>query len=136
MAKHASAVLKGLVVIGLLGGSVSAGAAPLAGEAALEQIQFYGRYPDERPYYPDERYNPPPRRGDDAYPREPYVESEFPRWRPGDIVPPRALDFVVDDWEERGLERPPGGHQWFRVRGQFILVREEDRMISRVITFD
>src|SRR5690349_11122002 len=91
----------------------------------------YGRYPDRRDnYYPQERYYPNDRR-DDAYaPYPPQQDSyDAPLWRPGDVVPPDVLDFVVDDWEPRGLERPPSGHQWFRVGYQFLLVRERDRMI-------
>ena len=82
------------------------------------------------PPYSSERrdgyYPYPPR---DAYDRD------YPIWRAGDVVPGELLDFVVDDWEPRGLERPPGGHQWIRTRSQFLLVRERDRMIARIITF-
>ena len=59
-----------------------------------------------------------------------------PKWRPGQVIPGPFLNRVVNDWEERGLNRPPSGHQWVRVGEQFILVRERDRMIARVINFD
>ena len=104
----------------------------------------YGQYPDQRPpnYYPQDRYYPDDRR--DGYyppyppPRDSYnqYDRNAPLWRPGDVLPPDLLDFVVDDWERRGLERPPGGHLWVRVGPQFILVRDRDRMIARVISFD
>ena len=115
-------------------------AAPDASHAdegpALMQVQ-YDRYPDDRRGYdPRGGYYPPPPRADYPYPRDPYAGREFPRWRPGDVVPPEVFDYVVHDWEPRGLERPPGGHQWVRVDPQFLLVRERDRMISRVINFD
>jgi Ni/Co efflux regulator RcnB len=58
------------------------------------------------------------------------------KWRPGQVIPGAFLNRVVGDWEERGLNRPPSGHQWVRVGEQFILVRERDRMIARVINFD
>jgi len=58
------------------------------------------------------------------------------KWRPGEVIPGRFLNRVVDDWEERGLSRPPGGHHWVRVGEQFILVRERDRMIARILNFD
>ena len=58
------------------------------------------------------------------------------KWRPGEMIPGQLLNRVVGDWEERGLSRPPGGHQWVRVGEQFILVRGRDRMIARVINFD
>ena len=59
-----------------------------------------------------------------------------PKWRPGEVIPGQLLNRVVDDWEDRGLNRPPGGHQWVRVGEQFLLVRGRDRMIARVINFD
>ena len=125
-----------LSIVTVLGLS-SAGAAPATAQPAFQHVQ-YDRYPDQRDGYiaPE----PPPYRGErpdgySPYPRDAY-DRDYPLWRPGDVVPGQVLDFVVDDWEPRGLVRPPGGHQWFRVRGQFILVRERDRMISRIITFD
>ncbi len=68
-----------------------------------------------------------------------YADRDFrggPKWRPGQVLPGQFLNRVVDDWEERGLSRPPGGHQWVRVGEQFILVRGRDRMIARVLNFD
>src|SRR5262245_45948251 len=84
----------------------------------IERIQYnqYNQdqnYQGQQPYYdqrgyPDQRYNDNFRRPGPL------------RWRPGQVVPDQALNFVVQDWEERGLSRPPGGHQWFRVRQQFL----------------
>jgi Ni/Co efflux regulator RcnB len=68
-----------------------------------------------------------------------YGDRDFrggPKWRPGQVLPGEFLNRVVDDWEERGLSRPPNGHQWVRVREQFILVRGRDRMIARILNFD
>ena len=68
-----------------------------------------------------------------------YGDRDFrggPKWRPGQVLPGQFLNRVVEDWEDRGLSRPPGGHQWVRVGEQFILVRGRDRMIARVLNFD
>jgi Ni/Co efflux regulator RcnB len=68
-----------------------------------------------------------------------YNDRDFrggPKWRPGDVLPGQFLNRVVGDWEERGLSRPPGGHQWVRVGQQFVLVRGRDRMIARILNFD
>jgi len=68
-----------------------------------------------------------------------YGDRDFrggPKWRPGQVLPGQLLNRVVDDWEDRGLSRPPGGHQWVRVGEQFILVRGRDRMIARILNFD
>ena len=58
------------------------------------------------------------------------------KWRPGEIIPPQLLRREVVDWEERGLSRPPGGHRWMRVGLQFVLVRDSDRKIARILNFD
>ena len=101
------------------------GSAPLFAATALrsdprgvEQIQ-YDRYPDQR--------------------RDGNNDRDFrsgPKWRPGQVLPGQFLNRVVPDWEERGLSRPPDGHQWVRVGQQFILVRARDRMIARILNFD
>lgn len=126
------------IVVGLGSAASSAGAALTSDQPALKHIQ-YDRYPDQRPdgYYPEPR-SYPDQRPDGYYAdsRDRYADRDFPKWRPGDVLPGELLDFVVEDWDERGLGRPPGGHLWVRVREQFILVRERDRMIARVINFD
>jgi Ni/Co efflux regulator RcnB len=58
------------------------------------------------------------------------------KWRPGEVLPPELTSRVVNDWEERGLSRPPGGHEWVRVGFQFVLVRDRDHMIARILNFD
>ena len=134
---HASPALLPIVAVLGLGAAMFAGAAPASGQPALEHVQ-YDRYPDQRR---DGDYPPPPpyagERRDGYYPYPPRdsYDRDYPLWRPGDVLPPQLLDFVVDDWEPRGLERPPGGHLWVRVRDQFILVHERDRMIARAINF-
>jgi Ni/Co efflux regulator RcnB len=129
------AILLSLALV--MGLSGSAASAAVVHQPAATPIQ-YGQYPDRRDnYYPQDRYYPNDRRDERYAPYPPSRGSyDAPLWRPGDVVPPDVLDFVVDDWEPRGLERPPGGHLWFRVGYQFLLVRERDRMISRVINFN
>jgi Ni/Co efflux regulator RcnB len=120
-------------------GAPAASSTPADDHAAMTAIQYTpppNRYPDQRSY-PDDRRDgyypsyPPPRGGyDQGYGRNGQL------WRPGEVLTPDLLDFIVEDWERRGLERPPGGHFWVRVDPQFILVRERDRMISRIVSFD
>ena len=127
-----SAALLSIALVMALGGSVAC-AGPYDGPTAA-RVQ-YAPYPDRRDnYYPQDRYSPNDQRG--GYYPPSRGSYDAPLWRPGDVVPPDVLDFVVDDWEPRGLQRPPGGHLWFRVGYQFLLVRERDRMISRVINFN
>jgi Ni/Co efflux regulator RcnB len=95
-------------------------AAPSNGDVGIHQIQ-YDRDRDQDQRRDD--YN-----GRDSRPGQ--------KWRPGEVIPARFLNRVVNDWEERGLSRPPGGHQWVRVGEQFILVRGRDRMIARILNFD
>jgi len=130
-------------VVGMiaLGAPAFADTVPSSSQSGLERIQYNNPYPDQRydqsnqnqrndQYYPDQRGN---------YPDQGYNGNRGPapfRWRPGQVVPGQAMNFVVNDWEERGLSRPPGGHQWFRIRQQFVLIRIRDRMIARILTFD
>ncbi len=106
-------------VMGLGAGSLSA-SPPAPKSSAIQLIQFRDR--DDRDFGRDFRR---PDRG--AFDRI---------WRAGERVPDFFLDRVVNDWQERGLERPPGGHQWLRTDRQFLLVRFSDRRIARIITFD
>jgi len=139
MKLQAAAALMSLAIAAGLSAPV-AWSAQTGDRAAATPIQYAppysGRYPAQ-PYYPDDRRDgyyppgPPPRGGYD-----PDYERNAPLWRPGDVLPGNLLDYVVDDWERRGLERPPGGHFWVRVDPQFILVRERDRMIARIVSFD
>jgi Ni/Co efflux regulator RcnB len=111
-------LLSMVLAMGLVSTACFAAAPPANGPAGLVHIQ-YDRDRDEQ------------RRGD-------YNDRDFRghKWRPGEVLPGRLLNRVVDDWEERGLSRPPGGHQWVRVGEQFILVRGRDRMIARILNFD
>jgi len=139
--KIQAALISLVMLTGLGLGAPAASSAPAYDQTALIPIQYAppypDRYPNQQPYYPDNRrdgYYPsyPPQRGgyDQGYGREGQL------WRPGEVMPPDLLNVIVDDWQRRGLERPPGGHFWVRVDPQFILVRERDRMISRIVSFD
>jgi Ni/Co efflux regulator RcnB len=124
---QASAALMSIVLVTALGGC--AGSSEPSYDRPISRPIQYSQYPDQRSdpyYYPQDRYYQGDRRGG-------YYDG--PLWRPGDVLPPSGFDYVVDDWGPRGLVRPPGGHLWVRVGYQFILVRERDRMISRVINF-
>jgi Ni/Co efflux regulator RcnB len=119
MKSHATAGLVVLILALGFGSSLnSAAAAPPNAQIGLSPIQ-YDRDRDQR--------------------RDDYNDRDFRgphKWRPGEVLPGRLLNRVVDDWEERGLSRPPSGHQWVRVGEQFILVRGRDRMIARILNFD
>jgi len=107
--------------------------------ALLSSVAVAQRYDNDYRAPPDQNYYQD-RQRDQNYNQDPrYSDRNFrggPKWRPGEVIPGQLLGRVVGDWEERGLMRPPGGHEWVRVGEQFILVRERDRMISRVINFD
>lgn len=100
----------------------------------VERIQ-YDRYPDQRRdnAYQDQRRDD--QRRDDQR-RDNDQDFRGAKWRPGQVLPGQFLNRVVADWEERGLSRPPDGHQWVRVGQQFVLVRGRDRMIARILNFD
>ena len=122
--KIQAALISLAMVAGFGLGAPAASSTPADGRTAMTQVQ-YAPQPNR---YPDQRYSPyPPPRGG-------YDQGQL--WRPGEVMPPALLNFIVDDWERRGLQRPPRGHFWVRVEPQFILVRERDRMISRIVSFD
>jgi len=58
-------------------------------------------------------------------------------YRAGDVVPGHILGQapIIHDWEERGLLRAPGGHNWVRVGQQFLLVRFSDQKIARILSY-
>ena len=146
MKTHISTGLAAFVgALALASAGSLAQATPSHGESGFQHIQ-YNQYQDQRqdPYYQGQRpdgYNQDQRgggyyqdQGRGGYNGD--FRGPAPRWRPGQVVPGQLMNLVVQDWEERGLSRPPGGHQWFRVRQQFLLIRTRDRMIARILTFD
>ena len=135
------AIIAAVSIAGL--GAIAASAAPpLPGAArGIEPIQYdrYGNQP--APGYGAQ--NPPAPYGYDNRDRDRNDDRDRDRdrdyrggphkWRAGEVLPPQLLGRVVADWEDRGLSRPPGGHQWMRVGLQFVLVRGSDRKIARVV---
>jgi nickel/cobalt homeostasis protein len=123
---QAFAALMSIVLVTALGGCASS--------ERPRPVQ-YGQYPD-RYYYPQDRYYPSDVRGGYYPPSGEAYDRSGPLWRPGDVLASNSFDYIVADWDARGLGRPPRGHLWVRVGYQFVLVRERDRMIARVINFD
>ena len=104
--------------------------------ALLSSVALAQRYENDNRPQQDQNYY---QQDQNPYQDRQYGDRDFrggPKWRPGQVLPGQFLNRVVNDWEERGLSRPPGGHQWVRVGFQFILVRGRDRMIARVLNFD
>ena len=122
-------IVSAIVVMALASSPPLAKAALPNDHSGLQNVQ-YDRY---RPGQPPDRYDGYPDQRGDGYNDRDY---RGPKWRPGQVVPGQFLNRVVSDWEERGLSRPPNGHQWIRVGQQFLLVRASDRMIARILNFD
>ena len=126
-----------------LGASASFAAWTPAGNARGFELVQYDRYGNQPPPYGYGAQNAPPYGYEDRD-RDRYDDRGRDRdfrggprkWVPGEVLPPQLLGRVVVDWEERGLSRPPNGHQWVRVGLQFILVRNGDRKIARILNFD
>ena len=83
----------------------------LGGTAAIAQPNFQGRDQgrhDQGRYGPD-RY--------DEFRNNPGVRMSSPRFSRGDRVPEqyrRDRRYVVNDWQQRHLRRPPRGYHWVR----------------------
>jgi Ni/Co efflux regulator RcnB len=123
-----AAMIGFLVTVIAVGLGPAGHAAPLQNvPVGLEQVQYRddNTYPGARDRN-DNRYGDPRdfNRGDRI-------------WRAGEFIPDALLDRrrIVNDWEERGLERPPRDHNWVRVGQQFLLVRFSDRRIARILSF-
>jgi Ni/Co efflux regulator RcnB len=53
----------------------------------------------------------------DQYRNDPGVRMSQPRWSRGDRVPDQYRgnrQYVVNDWQQRHLRRPPRGYHWVR----------------------
>ena len=143
-------VISAIIVMALASSAPFARAEFPSYHGGLQNVQ-YNQYPGQPPDGYNDRqdqrrdgYNDRADQRRDGYSdrpdqrREGYNDRDYrgPKWRPGQVVPGPFLNRVVSDWEDRGLSRPPGGSQWLRVGQQFLLVRERDRMIARILNFD
>lgn len=65
------------------------------------------RHSDKRGNVPD-RYN--------QYQNNPSVRMSQPRWSRGDRLPAQYNNrqYVVNDWQQRHLRKPPRGYHWVR----------------------
>lgn len=85
----------------------------------------------QTPGPPDGRYGQRP--GDQG-------DQRFrPRWSAGDRLPPqyRQREHYVEDWQRRGLRRPPKGYRWVRYReSNYFLVAVASGLIAQTIYRD
>jgi Ni/Co efflux regulator RcnB len=89
----------------------------LGSAAAVAQPGQSGRYNQGRGGQDqgDQRGN-----GQDRYEQyrnDPGVRMSAPRWSRGDRVPDQYRgnqQYVVNDWQQRNLRRPPRGYHWVR----------------------
>jgi Ni/Co efflux regulator RcnB len=137
-ALSASAVLAAVLIAGV---DVRPAAAEISFGMATLPVQMRGlgliQYGAQNPPPGYERGYEERDRDRDRGDRDRDRDSRGPhRWRAGEVLPPEFAGRVVGDWEDRGLSRPPGGHEWVRVGSQFILVRDRDHMIARTLNFD
>jgi Ni/Co efflux regulator RcnB len=78
----------------------------LSGTVAIAQPNGPGR--NDRGNNGPDRY--------DQY-RNPGVRMSQPRWSRGDRLPPQYRSnrrYVVNDWQQRHLRKPPRGYRWIR----------------------
>lgn len=56
-------------------------------------------------------------------------------WHRGSHLPPeyRGHSYVVDDWRAHRLPRPPRGHHWVAVGGEYLLVAIPTGVIVQVV---
>ncbi len=86
--------------------------------AALALSLLSGTTVMAQPYGPGR--NGPGNSGPDRYEgyrNNPGVRMSQPRWSRGDRLPPQYRNnrqYVVNDWQQRHLRRPPRGYHWVR----------------------
>lgn len=53
-----------------------------------------------------------------------YENARHPVFRRGGYMPPlyRGQQYWVNDWNRHGLRRPPSGHRWVQVGGDYVLM--------------
>ncbi|MDP2260980.1 MAG: RcnB family protein [Caulobacter sp.] len=68
------------------------------------------------------------------------VDSRYrPRWSAGDRLPPqyRQRQHYVEDWQKRGLRRPPKGYRWIRYNDtNYFLVALATGLIAQTVYRD
>ncbi|MFI4935250.1 MAG: RcnB family protein [Caulobacterales bacterium] len=74
-------------------------------------------------------YGPPP----GAYDGEPGFRPGV-EWRRGAILPPYYQSFVVEDYWQFHLRRPPYGYHWVRVGDEFLLVSIGSGLIFDIVS--
>lgn len=70
-------------------------------------------------------------RGHEVY----YYGARGPEWHRGGRVPPqyRNRQYVVDNWHEHHLARPPRGYQWVQVGNDYVLAAIATGVIAQLI---
>lgn len=58
-----------------------------------------------------------------------------PHWSRGDKLPPqyRTNQYVVSDWKNNNLRKPPRGYHWVRANNQYVLAAVASGVISDII---
>jgi Ni/Co efflux regulator RcnB len=58
-----------------------------------------------------------------------------PHWSRGDRLPPEYRDqqYVVSDWRNNHLRRPPRGYHWVRTNDQYVLAAIASGVIADII---
>jgi len=67
--------------------------------------------------------------------REEHGAGPYHSFRKGDRLPPeyRHRNYVIDDWHAYHLSRPPRGHQWVQIGGEFVLVAIGTGIIVQIV---
>ncbi len=58
-----------------------------------------------------------------------------PHWSRGDRLPPeyRSNQYVVSDWKNSHLRKPPRGYHWVRANNQYVLAAVASGVIADII---
>lgn len=117
------------LALSLLGTSAAFAAPPTSGPNG-PTMQFAQRGPDRGP-----GYGPGP--GPDRYDRDGRYYRDRDNYRPRFVRGAYFRDrgYVVTNWDDYGLRRPPRGNHWVYIDGEFLLVAIATGLIADIILF-
>ena len=117
------------IVLTLLGSS--AGFAQTAYRSQTQQIEVQNRNSAEPR---DQNSSDQNQKRNDRANRSNEIRDN-PHWSRGDKLPPqyRTNQYVVSDWKNNNLRKPPRGYHWVRANNQYVLAALASGVISDVI---
>jgi Ni/Co efflux regulator RcnB len=107
----------------------------------LSSVAVGQRYDNDNraPSQQDQNYKQDQQYGDrDNRDRGEHRDRDSHRWARGERLPREFLSrqYMVVDWNENRLRRPPRNYEWIRIDDQFLLTKTSDGAIAEIVDRD